>query len=159
MGLPPNGWFLLGKIPSRNGWDRGYPHLWKPPYIILLIVSLHLPASPHSTSSQSKNQSFPTLRAISFVPFCKAIVNHPQTYLLGNFSTIYTMYHIYIYSIHLCIYIYIYMYIHMSYLWVIYDVANYPIPSPSLIPHSWCAPRRLRTTLIKRCMTIIFTSR
>ena len=25
MGVSPNGWFLLGNIPSRNGWFRGTP--------------------------------------------------------------------------------------------------------------------------------------
>ena len=32
IGVPQNGWFLWGKIPSRNGWKLGVPPwLWKPP--------------------------------------------------------------------------------------------------------------------------------
>ena len=30
MGVPKNGWFISWKIPSRNGWFRGNPHLWNP---------------------------------------------------------------------------------------------------------------------------------
>ena len=36
MGLPPNGWFLLGKIPSRNGWFRGSLVLGNPHICIIL---------------------------------------------------------------------------------------------------------------------------
>ena len=33
QGYPKHaGWFLLGKIPSFEMDDWGYPHLWKPPY-------------------------------------------------------------------------------------------------------------------------------
>ena len=31
-GTPINGWFLLGKIPPRNGWFWGYPYFRKPPH-------------------------------------------------------------------------------------------------------------------------------
>ena len=31
-GTPIAGWFLLGTIPSRNGWWLGVPHFRKPPY-------------------------------------------------------------------------------------------------------------------------------
>ena len=43
MGVLQNGWFLLGKIPSRNGWWLGLP-LWlrKSPYWKTHIICLHL---------------------------------------------------------------------------------------------------------------------
>ena len=38
-GYPIAGWFLVGKIPSRNGWWLGgtpiYRNHWKPPYNVL----------------------------------------------------------------------------------------------------------------------------
>ena len=36
MGVPNNGWFLIGKMPSR----KGYPYFRKPPYVALRLSCL-----------------------------------------------------------------------------------------------------------------------
>ena len=33
LGVPPNGWFISGKIPLKMDDDWGYPHFRKPPYL------------------------------------------------------------------------------------------------------------------------------
>ena len=79
MGAPKNGWFLVGKIPSRNGWWLGVPPFMETPNWIYFLAKrkidtwcwkdwTHIPIlnwkwSAHAFTRQARRQPLETAAA------------------------------------------------------------------------------------------------